>query len=1240
MRADIVDEVTVGAPEERAAQARTLVDRSGNIAAQLMELGFPPRDVLQACCAVTGVPPAPQGWLRDPKPPELEGLDGDLCRRLEAAPVAVQNGKLCVAYADPEIALRAADLGFPKHQPYLALQRDLQKALSLLPSPAPLDDPSNLFDGPLEDVDDGATLVNATVQFPNGAGASDEADDMLFDDATSSLAAPPSAPKPSRRQQTAAALASADGGAHDTLVNAPAGAAPKGAATVPPSRADADVATTPAMKRKVPSLATPSHGSLKTAVKTDAPSVSAPEAGTLAPNVEPAETLLTAGPPRMKSVRSGAPAGQVPASAQKAPPLARVSTEAHDKRALNMLSADDLIDDSEESDELPTQATEPSPSTEPPPPKKKETSSAPERDGTRAVTPTRTPSSSAPESEEPEGAFASSLSATNKEVVQSQKQRLKRIAQIASIKRYKIDRVLGRGGMATVYYATDTKTGKPCALKLMEPHLADDAVFVERFKREIRASTSLTHQNVVSVFDYGEENGTYYMASEYVDGGTVASLLKVADRPLPTALAVPLMVGFLDGLEHAHELGFVHRDLKPANLMLTTSGLLKIGDFGIAKAQTDSTLTKTGALFGTPAYMSPEQAQGQELDTRSDLFGVGIIFYELLSGYNPFAHENPSTTMFAIAKGYVRPLFDANPTVPGAVERVVHKLLEKDLKKRYQAAGQARDDLRSIGDLLAQKFPDAVARVVADPVRSMEALAQEQSRLESDRATRLLARRPPEHAEAAFRYYKATLLHADNYEAVNGLTQLRADFGFRFTRPEDRQMLELEQSLEKKPDQPAVLRRLADLSATHRNLVDMAGFMKRYLRYFPNDTHVLHKLERILGSDPLAPFSPMPVEIADKSAAFGADGDMLDAARIAADEDMAPTMTPSKPGMRAAARPGGAAARGQATPATATPPVNSDSSPGSRRAGGPPSRRPEPSATTAPSPSAPAEAAPPARDSLELLLRNVRAFFEDTVRSLTGDQGIAGMRESLKDRLDGGDLKGAVRGALGKGKEAVAEGLLKEEGRQAIKRTFAGSLRRHWRLAVVIIIGWAFLIGTGKLVSLACGAGDASVVAPPPAPVKQHRLDVVDDDDAAAPAPAPAPEREAAHGEAKLAPEDVERLLAHNKPAAPAPKDAKAALADQQEALKKKAKAAKDPKAAIALYTEAVDTDPFGPGARDALLERGRLSFKAGDLAAAEADVFRLKRRQDVGPIAGDVDALLADIEKAKKAQEPPAPAP
>ena len=1326
MRNQIVDELSVGAPPERVAQAKKLVPRGGNIAAQLVEAGFAPRDVLQACCAVTGVPPAPLGWLRDPKPPAVDGLDVKVLRRVVAAPVALQNGKLCIAYADPEMAVRSEELGLPKHQAYLALAADLQKALSLLPTQPPVDDDSALFDDVPPDDDDGATIVNRPVALGEdhgtsdasaGAADSDDDDDALFDDQTASLAVPPSAPKPARRQQSGAVIAAS----HDTLVNAPTQLGKQPVAPPPPPNLE-EVATS-TMKRKSPSLATPAHGSMPSMAMEPQETVRLPArkaehiglknaaavparakepSRDAAPPAQPAREVSSSAPrppretPAPRTVKDGAsqkgsavkesakasvakevapPKASVPQDASRpsrsgrdgssgappkraaAAPAATVETafrgsESTKQNALAALSADDLVDDNGEADALPPPQDEPS---------------SPTVDGTRAVSAVR--SSQAPDTE---GAFSSAESAPDQEVVSNQKQRLKRIAQIASIKRYKIDRVLGRGGMATVYFATDTKTNTACALKLMEPHLADDAVFVERFKREIRASVALNHENIVRVFDYGEEGGNYYMASEYVDGGTVGSLLKSVDRPLPVCAAVPIMIGFLDGLEAAHAQGFVHRDLKPANLMLTKKGVIKIGDFGIAKAQTDSTLTKTGALFGTPAYMSPEQAQGQELDTRSDLFGVGIIFYELLAGYNPYAHENPSTTMFAIAKGQARPLFDANPTVPEVVERVVQKLLEKDLKKRYQTAGQARDDLHIIGEMLAEKYDNPVQMSLKEPTTAVEALLKAQSTLESERATKLLGRQPPEHAEAAFRYYKATLLDPQNYEAVNGLTQLRADYGFRFTRPDDKQMLELEQSLEKKPDQPAVLRRLADLSATHRNLVDMAGFMKRYLRFFANDTHVQHKLERIVGTDPFAPFSILPAEVPNAEQGWQADDQMLDAARAAADEDAAAAAAGNKSAVRPAARVNrqsnpnmqAAPSRQPATPATAHAAVSgSDSGSGSRRAQ---ESRQQALAHAkggeAPNVVVEQPDLPPARDSLEFILRSARGFVEDALRSLTGDQGFKAVREAFADRFGGdarGELKDVVKGALGKGKEVVADSLLKQEGRKLLKEGFAVQLKRHWRLGALILGCWVLLIGLGKACSLACGA------SPPPQKKPAEMRGVNIDDGLSAPAaaekkdaksdkkkkgakdkdppkledkaPTIEPDKPAAR---TLSPEEESRLLGDKAPPPPVILDAKAQLAAQQEELKAKAKAEPDTKKAIEMYTRAIDVDPYAAGARDALLARARLHQGIGELDKAEADLFRLKRRVDVTDVQSDVDQMLAEIAKTRKAQTPPEPPP
>lgn len=1375
MRDLIVEELSVGAPPERVAQARQLIGSAGNIVQTLVDLGFPPREILQACCAVTGVPPAPLAWLREPKPPPVT-VDAAVCRRVGCAPVALQNGKLCIAYLDPEQAMRAQELPLPRHQAYLALPSDLQKAIAMLPlaasdedeietrinpmqrrqavqlkpgppPAAPGDDDDVLFDGPAEaaapaparqnraappaaeqaaDAEplDGATLVMSPVQLdaaalarglPARAGRAD--DDEERTTSVSALSPLPSAPKPAKRQigavsqaeaAAAAAVKSASAAAppavriavstaptapsKDPAVRQPTPRAPPAGASIVAAPADTVRTPVPAALRGERAATSPPVSTVPNATKLASATTSSASSPPLAPvpsskvprvrHAHADETIAT--PPVF-----GDAAAAVADTAVRALPVMRPSSPlstnadkavltASDDRSVDtqqqaraVLSEGDLEDDSDEIDasegyDLPDVARPP-----PAPPSRPATrqparpASSPAAAANASASSAQVKAQTAPsetqfvdpvsvsagdDDGQGSGAFAAAGPA-DQEALQNQKQRLKRIAQIASIKRYKIDRVLGRGGMATVYYATDQKTGEPCALKLMEPHLAEDAVFVERFKREIRASISLDHENIVRVFDYGEENGTYYMASEYVDGGTVASLLKSLERPLPVAAVIPIVHGFLDGLQHAHEQGFVHRDLKPANLMFTTTGVIKIGDFGIAKAQTDTTLTKTGALFGTPAYMSPEQAQGQELDTRSDLFGVGIIFYELLSGYNPFAHENPSTTMFAIAKGQVRSIFDTNPTVPLIVERVVHKLLERDKAKRYQSAGEARDDLKAILDLVNHQSPGCVARMLANPEPVIEELSRAQGRLESDRASQLLLRTPPEHAEAAFRYYKATLLDSQNYEAVNGLTQLRADYGFRFTRPDDKQLIELEQSLEKKAEQPALLRRLADLSATHRNLVDMAGFMKRYLRFMPTDTHVQHKLERIIGNDPLAPFSPLPAEAINRTAAYPQDDEMREAA-WAASEDEPAVDAGHRSGVRPAAttknqsNPKMAAVRG-GQPAHGGAQVNESSNP--KRSSAADKRAPDKTPTPT---SLPAVERVP-RDSFEAMWFSIRSIIEDTTRSLTGDQGVDAVKEMLKERFlgEGGDLKGAVKGALGKGKDAVADSLLKEEGRAQMKKTAKGLWAAHGRLLVALTVFFLVMAGLTRACSYACSDGKPAATAPK---VGLRGQDV-DLDDAAKPsapsvaapvaAPTAAPVAQQLPAEAKVpTPEELEaqrlleqKLLA-DKPAAPVAHTDE--LAARQETLKKRAKAEPDIDKAIALYTEAVDTDPYAAGARDALLDRARLHMANGNLDEAEADLFRLKRRPDVAAVSADVQSMFDDIAKAKKAAADPPPAP
>ncbi|MGC4114387.1 MAG: protein kinase [Myxococcales bacterium] len=257
------------------------------------------------------------------------------------------------------------------------------------------------------------------------------------------------------------------------------------------------------------------------------------------------------------------------------------------------------------------------------------------------------------------------------------------------IRDFVFERSLGAGGMATVYLARREGTGEQAALKLMHAHLAKDEAFIKRFLREIAASADLLHENVVRVLDCGEEGGTYFIASEYVDGGTVEELLRCNDR-LPAAVAAEIARQVFAGLEAAHARGIVHRDIKPANLLLASAGLVKIADFGIAKIEAATQLTQTGGVLGTPAYMSPEQALGRPFDARTDLFSAGVVLYELLTGTNPFVADTPAATMVRIAKTEAPLLLEKAQATPPEIADLTEALLAKDPLRRPASAAQVR----------------------------------------------------------------------------------------------------------------------------------------------------------------------------------------------------------------------------------------------------------------------------------------------------------------------------------------------------------------------------------------------------------------------------------------------------------------------------------------------------------------------------------------------------------------------
>src|SRR5688500_4985007 len=262
--------------------------------------------------------------------------------------------------------------------------------------------------------------------------------------------------------------------------------------------------------------------------------------------------------------------------------------------------------------------------------------------------------------------------------------------------RYELHRRLGRGGMAEVFLARDLQLDRPVAVKVLFPEFANDPAFVARFRREAQAAANLNHPNIVSVFDWGQEHGTYFIVMEYVDGRTLAEILR-ADGPLPPERAVDVATDVAAALGAAHAAGVLHRDIKPGNILVAPSGRVKVADWGIGRAMdaaAEENLTQTGAVMGTATYFSPEQAQGLSLDPRSDLYSLGVVLYESLTGKPPFQGDRPVAIAYKHVQEQPRPPRSLNLDVPPELEAIVLQLLAKDPANRYASADALRDDLR------------------------------------------------------------------------------------------------------------------------------------------------------------------------------------------------------------------------------------------------------------------------------------------------------------------------------------------------------------------------------------------------------------------------------------------------------------------------------------------------------------------------------------------------------------------
>jgi serine/threonine protein kinase len=426
----------------------------------------------------------------------------------------------------------------------------------------------------------------------------------------------------------------------------------------------------------------------------------------------------------------------------------------------------------------------------------------------------------------------------------------------AKVDSYVLQKKIAAGGMAEIFLATDQRNGRAVALKRILPHVASDPDFLNRFFHEIRIQISLKHRNVVELLDCSPGVSNAYIVMEYIDGGSLQSLLDAVGA-CPWEIALYCCEESLRGLGSAHKKGVVHRDVKPQNIMWTRSGAVKIADFGISQAEHLTRLTTTGMVVGTPSFMSPEQARGEQLDPRSDIFSMGSVLYVLLTGGNPFTADSVAVTLRRIVDFEPEPPALTDPTLPLAIDSALRKLWRKDRNLRFSTAEEAVEALRDIRlKEGSDNTPEEFRKFSLDPAGYVAEGKRKKFETTAQKAEEMLVDASASPEEALWLAFQSVSVAPSDLKAQTLFRTAAARVGQREKPIDNPRIRDLEEQVKRDPENVNFLLQLAKLYRLERDIVGVMRLYHRLKYLAPADLYTQNQIAALLAGSPRSSSQP------------------------------------------------------------------------------------------------------------------------------------------------------------------------------------------------------------------------------------------------------------------------------------------------------------------------------------------------------------------------------------------------